>query len=146
MKLRDFVSLSGLILGATLFTSAKAQAQTLSVINNTPFNFQTAIVRFFDSREYFAVPGNTTETTYYSFEGSFFSPSVVLTTADYRKELCYFSGVDSDLTLTLSYNNCSKENSDCILRCEGSSNDPDDDILEDTIHVPFSMLAPFINK
>src|SRR3990167_9906383 len=113
MKLHDFISLSGLILSATLLASAKAQAQTLDVINNTPFHFQAAIVRFFDSREYFAVPGNTTETTHYYFEGAFFAPSIVLTTADYRRELCYFSGVDSNLTLTLSYNNCSKEHSDC---------------------------------
>lgn len=144
MKFRYITNLSAVILGTCLLMGSKADADSLEVINKTPFTFSGAIVRFFDVRDYFTISGaiaGETITTH-PFESAFFSPSVLLASADRSRELCYFSDMNGDSELIITYNNCNSSHPHCLLHCVVRTTDPTDaDISEDTIEVSYSLLA-----
>ncbi|MBI5448169.1 MAG: hypothetical protein HY939_05520 [Gammaproteobacteria bacterium] len=134
--------LLSLLFTGTLFITGHAQASVVSVTNRTPFHFTGSLIHFFNFREHFSIPAaiGTETLASTSFEDGILPPDFLLSTASRTAELCYFSSIESDFVVEITYNGCDATHPTCTIHCEARTDNPDDGLMEDEVTLSYEML------
>ena len=124
----------------TFVYAGEEEAESIRIENKTPFHFLgSQIVNFFfvySRDDFFISPDSEIKRV---LNDAMFEPAFLLSTQNQSKELCFFSGIDGEFQITITYNGCDQKNPHCVIYCNSNMG-------RDEVTVNYADLVTFFNN